>query len=135
MSNLVNDLIGKPIADLAKKLTEEEAAETIDTENEFVSVDLANKKDFTVSKEQIARAHKLSKNDELVIALSHPCVIPELKIGNYITEIEGQKIPDGDCKFVVEKIKYKKLKWWELWKSLRPWRYKRVVESYVARVM
>ena len=36
------------------------------------------------------------RSDEFTIIPLVPCVMPELKIGNYITKINGHKIPDGD---------------------------------------
>lgn len=104
-------------------------------ENNFIAVDTAEEKDFTVSKEQIVRAYELSSGDEFVIVPLDPCVMPELKIGNYITEIEGQKIPKSDFKLMIKKINYKKLKWWEFWKNWKPWRHKRFVESYTIKVV
>lgn len=104
-------------------------------ENNFISVDTTNEKDFFVSSKQIVKAHELSSGDEFIIVPLTPCVMPELKIGNYITEIDGHKIPDGDFKFTIKKIKYKKLRWWEFWKNWKPWRHKRFVESYTIKVV
>lgn len=104
-------------------------------ENNFIGVDTANEKDFCSFKEQIVRTYELSSGDEFTIVPFNPCVMPELKIGNYITEIEGQKIPNSDFKFMIKKIKYKKLRWWEFWKNWKPWRHKRLVESYTVKVV
>ena len=106
-----------------------------DLENNFIAVDTAEEKDFCNFKKQIVRTYELSSGDEFIIILSEPCIMPKLKIGNYITEIEGLKIPDGDCKFMIEKIHYKKLKWWEFWKSWKPWRCKRIVKGYTVKVI
>lgn len=108
-----------------------------DLENNFIAVDTTKEKDCFVSKKQIlkVRGYKLLHSDEFTIVPLVPCVMPELKIGNYITKINGHKIPDGDFKFTIKNIKYKKLRWWEFWKNWKFWRHKRVVESYTVKVV
>lgn len=102
----------------------------------FKAVDTTKEKDCFVSKEQIlkVRAYKLLRSDKFTIVLLAPCVMPELKIGNYITKINGYKIPDSDFKFIVKNINYKKLKWYEFWKNWKLWRHKRIVISYTVKV-
>lgn len=68
-----------------------------DLENKFILVDTTKEKDCFVSKEQISKvkAYKLSRDDEFTIVPSHPRAMPELRIGTYLIEIEGQRIPNS----------------------------------------